>query len=158
LAEKLGLEFVDADPEIEKSARKKIADIFRDEWEDGFRDWEEKTLQILDETYQDFILATGGGVVIRGHNRDILRSFDHVIYLRTSVDTLCRRLEGDIHRPLLQDGDPKQKLENLLVMRQHLYQAVASQTVETDTLAPEEVAGKVCENIEQKKDADFLDK
>jgi shikimate kinase len=54
-----------------------------------------------------------------------------VVYLCASVNELCSRTKGDRNRPLLQNGDPRAKLEALYQQRDPLYREVADMVVET---------------------------
>lgn len=62
LAEALGRDFYDCDGEIEKQAGKKVAEIFRDEGEDFFRQLEAAILNSLLEE-DNAIIAAGGGTL-----------------------------------------------------------------------------------------------
>ncbi|MEQ9447621.1 MAG: shikimate kinase, partial [Rhodospirillaceae bacterium] len=60
LAHRLGLEFVDADTEIERAANMSVAEIFAEHGEPYFRSGEERVIaRLLREGPQ--VLATGGG-------------------------------------------------------------------------------------------------
>ena len=67
LADKLGWSWLDADDFLQARHGKTIRQIFAEEVEKGFRDKEAKLLQELSE-YQDHVIATGGGVILRDEN------------------------------------------------------------------------------------------
>ena len=75
-------------------------------------------------------------------NLEYLKQNGVVFYLKTSVNTLLKRLEGDNTRPLLKTDDVKKKLENMLEIRGKLYEK-ADVTIETDELTPEETAKEI---------------
>ncbi len=77
------------------------------------------------------VLSTGGGSVLREANRLALRAGGRVVYLRSSPEDLYRRLRHDQNRPLLQVGDPLQRLKELFELRDPLYQETAHFQVET---------------------------
>jgi shikimate kinase len=77
------------------------------------------------------VLATGGGAVLRESNRAKLRAAGKVVYLRSSPEDLYKRLRHDRNRPLLQVGDPMQRLRDLYAMRDPLYRETAHYQVET---------------------------
>jgi shikimate kinase len=77
------------------------------------------------------VLSTGGGAVLRPANRAVLRASGHVVYLRATPEDLYRRLRHDQNRPLLQGGDPLQKLRDLYAVRDPLYRETAHFTVDT---------------------------
>ena len=77
------------------------------------------------------VLSTGGGSVLREANRKALRAAGHVVYLRASPEDVFRRLRHDRNRPLLQVGDPVQRLRDLYALRDPLYRETAHFQVET---------------------------
>ena len=79
----------------------------------------------------NIVLATGGGAVLSADNRQHLASRGHVIYLRASVQDLFLRTRFDRNRPLLQNNNPKAKLEQLFAERDPLYLEVADHIVDT---------------------------
>lgn len=120
LARRLGLAFYDSDRLIEQRAGCSISDLFARDGEEAFRDVEESVLQQLLET-QSGVLATGGGAVLRPANRQRLREFGPVVYLRSSPEELFRRLRHDAQRPLLQVEDKLTRLRELFAQRDPLY-------------------------------------
>lgn len=131
LAGRLGLEFVDADAEIESRTGVDIPYIFEKEGEAGFRARERDVLDLL--TRQAGVLvATGGGAVLDAETRERLRSRGCVVYLRASVDQQLARTRRSGHRPLLKTPDPRGTLERLMQQRAALYETVADLVVETD--------------------------
>lgn len=132
LAQHLHLRFVDADQAIEARTGVRIPVIFEIEGEEGFRGREAAVIDEL--TREDgIVLATGGGAVLRADNRAALRQRGTVVYLRAAVDDLWHRTRHDRNRPLLHTPDPRGRLEELLAMREPLYQAVAHLTVDTSS-------------------------
>jgi len=124
LASRLRLDFVDCDHELEAHTGASISLIFDVEGEEGFRERETRMLQTL-TSRTGLLVATGGGVVLRPENRELLSSTGLVIYLRTSVAQQLRRLSRDRSRPLLQTPDRKEKLNQLAEARNPLYEATA---------------------------------
>jgi shikimate kinase len=131
LAERLGLEFVDSDAEIEARTGVDIPYIFEREGEAGFRAREREVLDAL-TCREGVLVATGGGAVLDPGTRERLRTRGCVVYLRTSVrQQLARTRRGD-GRPLLRNPDPRGTLERLMLQRAPLYEATADLTVDTD--------------------------
>src|SRR4029079_2417857 len=85
LAQELNCPVVDTDRLIAEREGKSIAVIFRDHGEPYFRDRETEALQLALQSPPQFI-STGGGIVLREANRDLLRQ-GQVIWLRASLDT-----------------------------------------------------------------------
>jgi shikimate kinase len=131
LARRLGLQFVDADAEIEERTGVDIPYIFEKEGEAGFRRREREVIEEL-TARQGLVLATGGGAVLDQENRRRLRERGRVVYLRTSVEQQLQRTRRSDHRPLLKAGNPRSTLESLMAMRAPLYAEIAEVTVDTD--------------------------
>jgi len=130
LARRLQLPFVDTDHVIEARIGGSIRQYFEQEGEEAFRDLESAVMDELTKTAQG-ILSTGGGAVLRPANRRHLSERSSVVYLKSTPDELFRRLRHDRNRPLLQVGDPLQRLRDLYGIRDPLYRETAHFTVET---------------------------
>lgn len=133
LSEKINRDFFDSDLEIEKSQGKAINEIFKN-GEEYFRNLETETLKTLLDK-ENIILASGGGVVERACNLDLLK--DHyVIFLDRSVEDILKDLD-ETTRPLLKDK-PYEKLKTLADKRREKYLSAAdfvvSETTATDTV------------------------
>ena len=130
LAKRLGKTFCDADREIEARTGVSVAVIFDIEGESGFRKRETEILEQL-TLLEDIVLATGGGAVLDPRNREYLKDRGFVIYLHAVPPILWQRTRADKSRPLLQDADPRQRLEALYTARDPLYRDVADLVIET---------------------------
>jgi shikimate kinase len=124
LAHKLGLAFYDCDHEIEARCGADINLIFEIEGEVGFRARETRMLEEL-STHEGVLLATGGGAVLSGVNRELLKKSGLVLYLRTSVGQQLERLRRDRSRPLLLDTDKERTLTEMAEIRNPLYESIA---------------------------------
>ena len=131
LARRLKLTFIDSDHEIESRTGANIPWIFDIEGEKGFR---KRERDVIDELTQQHgvVLATGGGAVLDKRNRNHLSERGIVVYLHTSIEQLVKRTAKDRNRPLLQTGDPRARLEELLTERDPIYREIADLVVETD--------------------------
>lgn len=130
LSRRLQLTFVDTDRVIERVSCMRIADIFETYGERVFRDYETEIVKRcvrLDEV----IISTGGGTITREVNRDLLRSRGPVVVLTASPETVFKRTRRH-RRPLLEQGDPLERIRELMAARADAYGAVADITVSTD--------------------------
>lgn len=142
LATELGFNFRDSDRVIEERTGADIPWIFDMEGEEGFRERESAVLQEL-AGESNTVVATGGGIVLREQNREVMKSAGFVCYLTASIDQLVERTARDKKRPLLQVENPRQKIIDLLAMRDPLYQGAADFVVNTDRRSPKAVAQEI---------------
>ncbi|MFK7976492.1 MAG: shikimate kinase AroK [Halioglobus sp.] len=146
LAQHLKLSFADTDTEIESRTGADIPWIFDVEGEEGFRDREQQIVAEM-TLWDDVVLATGGGVIMRPENRSALAGRGFVVYLYATVDEQVRRTRRDRKRPLLQDGDPEETLRELMSLRDPLYREIADHIIETDTCSPRTVAQRLVREL-----------
>ena len=147
LAQHLKLQFADTDTEIEVRTGADIPWIFDVEGEEGFRDREQQVVEEL-TLWDDVVLATGGGVIIRPENRQALGARGYVVYLHATVDEQVRRTRRDRRRPLLQNGDPEEVLRSLMAIRDPLYREIADHIIETDGCSPRTVAQRLVRELQ----------
>lgn len=146
LARNLHLTFVDSDDEVESRTGVDIAFIFEKEGEQGFRTREAAAIDDL--TRMDgVVLATGGGAVMNADNRSHLGGRGFVVYLYTTVDQQVLRTRKGRERPLLESGDPRGTLQELLRKRDPLYRDIADLVVETDGRKVHAVANEIVDAI-----------
>lgn len=137
LAHRLGLDFIDADTEIEAAAGMSIADIFARHGEPYFRDGERRVMaRLLDDGPR--VIATGGGAFMNEETRARIAKLGLSVWLKADPDVLWRRVRKRSHRPLLQSSDPEATLRTLLEQRYPIY-ARADVTVDSRD-GPHEVA------------------
>jgi shikimate kinase len=146
LARALHLTFVDSDDEVESRTGVDIAFIFEKEGEEGFRKREAAAIDDLTRL-DSVVLATGGGAVMSADTRSNLGGRGFVVYLYTTVDQQVVRTKKGRQRPLLEKGDPRGTLEELLQKRDPLYREIADLVVETDGRKVHSVASEIIEAI-----------
>ena len=164
LAQALGVQVTDTDAEIRRRARMTIPEIFAAEGEECFRDREHRAMRaVLDSpAAAQGVIALGGGAVLRPENRDLLRGHT-VIYLFASPSTAAKHVGDGTGRPVMApDADSDQtraaqqrseeqgehagvlaRMEALYAQRSPLYSEVATLTVPTDGLSPQQVAALI---------------
>lgn len=147
LAAELNLSFCDSDRAIEERTGADIPWIFDMEGEAGFRERETTVLTEL-AAESSLVIATGGGIVMRPQNCQIMKDAGYVCYLTASVEQLVERTARDKKRPLLQVDNPRQKIIELLAMRDPLYHGVADFVVNTDRRSPKSVAQEIASLVQ----------
>ena len=130
LARRLESLFFDCDFEIERQIGCSIKQYFERCGEEDFRELEASVVRGL-SFLPAAVISTGGGVVGRAANREILRASSHVIYLHSTPEEVFKRLRHDQSRPLLQVPDPVARLRDMYAMRDPLYRQVAHLVIET---------------------------
>jgi shikimate kinase len=129
LAAKLGKAFVELDAEIEKTAGKSVADIFRDDGEAHFRELEKKVTKTFTGK-KNIVIACGGGIVLDEKNIFRLQQECVIVCLSASLSEIMMRTSGD-KRPLLNVADKEKRIQELLESRSPLYQKAAEITINT---------------------------
>lgn len=120
LSKKLKYKFCDMDSYIQQMTKKTIKELF-EQGEENFRDWETKACEELVKL-NNTIIASGGGVVKREKNIEILKKNCTILFIDRPVERILS--DVDINsRPLLKDG--KEKLYSLYEERYELYRNAA---------------------------------
>ena len=148
LAEALNCPWVDSDREIERQAGKTIAQIFAEDGEPAFRDFEERIIAELCMK-PELILATGGGAIMRENTRKVLRASGPVLWLTASPETILRRMTGDettkTSRPSLTNLPALDEIRHLLELREPMYRDCATMEITTELCSPEEIVKRLLE-------------
>lgn len=147
LAARLGLAFVDTDQEIELAAGCSIPEIFERFGEQAFRDGERRVIARL-LAGPRCVLATGGGAFMDPETRAAVRARGLSVWLRADLDTLVRRTARRTNRPLLNRGDPRKILGDLMALRYPVY-AEADIHVDSLEAPPEETTARVAAAIDR---------
>ena len=140
LAERLGVAFRDTDRDVEALAGKAIPDIFFEDGEAEFRRLERQAV-VAALAEHSGVLALGGGAVGDVETRVDLLSHT-VVWLEVSLHDATRRVGWGPGRPML-DLNPRAKLAELMTRRRPLYEEVATITVDSSLLSPEQVVEHV---------------
>ena len=139
LQRRTALALFDTDDIVASKFGLAIPEIFSKHGENKFRDAETQALRELSET-QRAIIVTGGGIVLRQENLQILERLGITIWLDANEETLFERASGSGNRPLLQVKSPRRAFARMLQARQPLYGNVADVRVDTSVLTAEEIA------------------
>jgi len=126
------MSFYDTDEYIVSKQNREIVEIFATDGESYFRDLETETLKEMNEKFRYSVISVGGGLPLREENRELLKNIGIVIYLRTTQDTLVKRLGNDTKRPLLVGSDIRSKIQELMIQRESIYENTAQIIVDTD--------------------------
>lgn len=153
IGEKLGWAACDLDELIVERSNISIPVIFQREGEPGFRLREAEALRAASNCEQ-FVIATGGGTVVRPENRTFMATRGWIICLEAQPQTLHARIQRQLKkadqnaiRPMLDALYPLDQIRALKHTRQSAY-GLADWTVHTDRLTEEQVAAEVIRAVE----------
>ena len=142
VAELTRRKWVDTDILIE-NRHGKISDIFEYYGEGHFRALETELVAELAKA-DELVISTGGGLVLKPENAELLKRNGKIFFLRASFETLLKRVRADETRPLLKDtGKTAERLGELLCERTPVYELVADFIVDTDERTIEETAREI---------------
>jgi len=107
LASNLEYEFLDMDDEVINIAGKSIPDIFSEDGESVFREYERKVmLNMLKK--DNAVIATGGGAPCYADSMELINKTGISVYLQLSSESLAKRLEHKKQtRPLVASKNAK---------------------------------------------------
>lgn len=137
LAKELGLTYIDTDQLIEEKEGISINDIFAQKGEEYFRTLETTVIKELSGT-DDYVIATGGGMVLRQENVKMLKQIGPLVLLWAEPPTVYERVKKEAHRPLLNVPDPLAEIKKILDKRTPVYDRVADYKVDTSKLSIDE--------------------
>ncbi len=136
LAGLLRRRFVDMDERLARRLGMSIPQVFAELGEDAFRQAESRELRRL-ARQGGLVVATGGGLVERAANREVMRASGSILHLDASLDTCRRRLGAEVEgRPLWRD----QAAVAALYERRRPAYAECDLSLKVDGRGPEEVA------------------
>ena len=142
ISELTGMRWYDTDDLIvDKYGR--IADIFEYYGEERFRKLETETVhRIAGE--DNCVISTGGGLVLKPENNELLKKNGKIFFLRATFETLLKRVRADETRPLLKNtGKTAETLGKLLKERTPVYEHVADYIIDTDGRTVQEIADEI---------------
>ncbi|WP_054692530.1 shikimate kinase [Syntrophomonas palmitatica] len=121
LAQKLKMNFLDMDREIERITGMPVNELFRRYGETRFRS-EEKLLANKLAQRNDLVIATGGGVVLQTDNMDALRNNGIIVGLEASPQEILDRVQRKKgSRPLIKKDVTLEDIKEFLDARKEFY-------------------------------------
>ena len=141
---------IDTDDITVEDSGMAIPDIFARYGEAHFRDLESAAV-CKAANLENYVISTGGGVVLRASNLDMLKRSGTVFCLTATPEEIWRRVGSETHRPLLQAPNPLGNIEQMLIERRSFY-ARADHQISTTGLSIESVTNKIIEIFRQSLD------
>ena len=132
-------DFADMDALLVQRLEMPISDYFARYGEESFRQQESLLLQEL-LNQESSVISTGGGIVLKPENRELLKKNPYNIYLRIDFDRLYQRLATDpaTKRPLFL-ANKQDEFRALYEQRLPLYEEVGTHVIEVADKTPEEI-------------------
>ncbi len=129
VANTLGYAYTDIDKEIETRSGKNVTEIFKELGEAYFRELETQVLSEISKQPRH-VISLGGGTIINPKNLEIIKSKGLLLYLKSGMENIYRRLRYKTDRPIfmdkdgrwLRDSELKEKIKILMEIREPFYQ------------------------------------
>lgn len=145
VARRFGMRMVGMDAEIVKAAGMTIPQIVEKYGWPKFRELETEEARKL-AGLDDLVIDTGGGVIERPENIEILQRNSRIFWLKASVDTIVSRIKAGSERPALTSGKTfTEEVAEVLERRTPRYQSAGNFAIDTDELTPQQIAATIIE-------------
>ncbi len=148
LATELRMGYLDTDELIEEREKDSISAIFKKRGEEYFRRLETKVVKEV-ALLDNYVISTGGGVVLREGNIGLLKKNALIICLFANPEVILKRTKGDDNRPLLEVNNRKKRIEELLRIRKPFYDK-ADLKIDTSTLDSKKVVEEIVKFLERR--------
>jgi shikimate kinase len=142
VSQRLGMKCISMDVRIVEKAGMPIPEIVEKHGWTTFRDMESEVAREL-ATVDNILIDTGGGVIERPENRDVLRKNALIFWLKASTAKIVSRIEKGTERPSLTGKNFTEEVAEVLERRTPKYMSAAQYEIDTDKLTPEQVADRV---------------
>ena len=142
LADRLNLDFFDTDLIVEQVSGLNISQIVEKYGWKKFRRLE-KDILFNTKNNEDAVIATGGGIIIDPENQDFIKKNGFCVWLDADLKTILHRLNNDnktcLSRPSLTNKDLLKETEELISLRNPLYEQTANIRIDVSYQTPEEI-------------------
>ena len=150
LAEKLDRRFAKTDELIIKKARMSIPKIVEKYGWDVFRNIESEVVKEVSKK-DNWIIDTGGGVVLRRINVEDLKRNGILILLKADIKTIINRIKHDKERPSLTGKKSfTEEVEEVLRQRSKKYEEAADYIIDTTRITVDEVTYRIISFLTKK--------
>lgn len=118
ISKQLNIPFYDLDQEIEIFYKDSIQNIFKNKGEEFFRELESKVLKLLSANPPG-VVSLGGGTPCFQNNISYLNGNGLTIFIETSIELICSRLQSDRNKRPLIEGlkENSKKLEAFVKLK-----------------------------------------
>ncbi len=144
LAKKLGWQYIDANPSLERYIGRSLNEILGKQGEEAFHHCEAEIISHFIGK-ESVVVVMEEAVIATEENRKLLSS-EFVVYLKVSTPVQMERMKGG-RSPLLPIGDLKAFLDKQHLERDSLFEEVATLTIESISI--EEDVNKIIKALEK---------
>jgi shikimate kinase len=150
VARRLGMQCVSMDARIVEKAGMSIPEIVEKHDWPTFRDMESEVARELAKR-DHLVIDTGGGVIERPENVEVLRENALIVWLRASPALIVSRIADGTERPSLTGKSFTEEVAEVLERRTPKYQSAAQHEIDTEHLTPERVADRIVDLCKQQE-------
>jgi len=146
LKDRLGMdyEFIETDQIIIEIAGKSIPEIFTEDSEARFRDYEVEACKKASRLSKS-IISCGGGVVLNKENIETLKQTCHMVLLTATPEVIYKRAmgEGKENRPIINKEEPFKEIKKVLHYREPYYKSSAEIIIDTSQKSVERIVEEI---------------
>jgi shikimate kinase len=150
LADRLDLNFCDADELVEKRGGQSIQEMVAAKGWEFFREREKDCIREL-SGIDAAVIATGGGAVLDTENVRLLKHKGRLIWLVADAQTVIARMQADTNsgqrRPSLTGSEPADETFAVMAARAPFYREAADICVDTSGKSLDEIVDEICSKL-----------
>ena len=143
----LSINHIDTDQQIETKESESINDIIQKRGENTFRELEKRELKIAIQSNPSSIISTGGGTILNDENRILIKERGYGIHLKSTIKEIAGRIDTK-HRPLLYNTNKIEKLEQIWLKREKLYNNTSKVELNINGLSIAEATQKLWNEVQ----------
>jgi len=145
--------FIETDQIIIEDAGKSIPEIFSEDGEIRFREYEITACKKASQLH-NVVISCGGGIVLNKINIDYLKQNSHIVLLQATAEEIYKRAmkDGQETRPVIDKEDPKAEIKRVLVFRKPFYEAAAEIIIDTTSRDIEEIVDEIIQKTNIRSD------
>ena len=140
--------FIETDQLIIEMTGKSIPNIFSENGEAKFREYEIEACRKAAKL-KKMVISCGGGIVLNKVNIENLKKTSHIVLLTASPKEIYNRVmkDGKETRPVIDKEDPMKEIERGLKQREPYYKASAEIVINTTDKTIDEISSEIIEKI-----------
>jgi shikimate kinase len=148
LSQDLGLPFVDVDKTVVKKMNMSTKEIFDRFGEPYYRALETMIIKNLVDDPERKVISLSSGLPMQEQNQKYLKDLGTIVYLKGSVETLKKRLEGTAGHPAVEGDNREEKIRKLLKQRDPVYAKLADIEVITGVKSFDDLIEEIKEKLD----------